>query len=520
VRRIAGLAALAALVLAAPAHAVAPGPTVRDFESQAVGTPMAQVYPGEDVSFYSDPQEDCRDDQIFSPGGNLGPNYLNAGCPEFIGVRFLRSPQAWVGLYYRIGPNFFQQSRFQAVAYSGNNVVDQFALEPVRVVEQWLPLILADPRGVASIDRVELFTTHFTDGLRLDDLGYSTVPQPDTEIMAGPPARTTAREALFTFQANQPGTTFNCTLDGVELPVCPSSPLTGLALGSHTFTVAAVDRWGSLDTTPAVYTWMIDPDADGDGVTDVSDNCPSAANSDQADGDADGIGNVCEVLPPGNIPARAGVTTTVRLISGEVFVKLPAGAAASDLRTLRAPFQETGFLPLKGVASIPVGSVVDARKGQLALTSALNSRPVGDRRRRLQSATFAAGMFRIRQARLRRASSRRIATRAVLVSGAGAERVCARRARAGQPRGIVRSLSVSGKGLFRTVGGASKGTARNATWITSDRCNGTLTEVGRGRVTLRDIRRKRTVTVPAGRAYLARARLFTVRKGRFGNPRG
>jgi hypothetical protein len=35
-------------------------------------------------------------------------------------------------------------------------------------------------------------------------------------------------------------------------------------------------------------------DGDGDGVGDVCDNCPAQANQDQADGDSDGSGNVCD----------------------------------------------------------------------------------------------------------------------------------------------------------------------------------------------------------------------------------
>jgi acetyltransferase-like isoleucine patch superfamily enzyme len=35
-------------------------------------------------------------------------------------------------------------------------------------------------------------------------------------------------------------------------------------------------------------------DADGDGVPDGSDNCPSVANPDQSDSDGDGVGDVCE----------------------------------------------------------------------------------------------------------------------------------------------------------------------------------------------------------------------------------
>jgi len=36
------------------------------------------------------------------------------------------------------------------------------------------------------------------------------------------------------------------------------------------------------------------PDTDKDGVPDTSDNCPWAANADQADSDGNGVGDACE----------------------------------------------------------------------------------------------------------------------------------------------------------------------------------------------------------------------------------
>ena len=47
---------------------------------------------------------------------------------------------------------------------------------------------------------------------------------------------------------------------------------------------------------------------------------------------------------------------------------------------------------------------------------------------------------------------------------------------------------------------------RGTAWGMIDRCDGTLTRVTRGRVVVRDFRRKRNVTVRAGKSYLAKAR--------------
>ncbi len=46
----------------------------------------------------------------------------------------------------------------------------------------------------------------------------------------------------------------------------------------------------------------LEPDADGDGVPDAQDNCPSTYNPDQADTDGDSIGDACDLCsntPPG-----------------------------------------------------------------------------------------------------------------------------------------------------------------------------------------------------------------------------
>ena len=66
-------------------------------------------------------------------------------------------------------------------------------------------------------------------------------------------------------------------------------------------------------------------------------------------------------------------------------------------------------------------------------------------------------------------------------------------------------LQGDGKGSFRTRGRNSAATVRGTKWLTQERCDGTLTRVTRGTVSVRDTRARRTVVVRAGRSYLARA---------------
>ena len=54
-----------------------------------------------------------------------------------------------------------------------------------------------------------------------------------------------------------------------------------------------LDDVGSTDQGSA-YVFTAPDDTDGDGILDSADNCPTTANADQADTDADGQGNACD----------------------------------------------------------------------------------------------------------------------------------------------------------------------------------------------------------------------------------
>jgi hypothetical protein len=253
-------------------------------------------------------------------------------------------------------------------------------------------------------------------------------------------------------------------------------------------------------------------DTDRDGVPDASDNCPEVANAGQADDDGDKVGDACDVLPPGDAPVVAGENAQVTAVSGEVFVKLPRGSKLRARVAQKAPI--AGFVPIKGVATVPIGSEIDSRKGQLDIKTASKFGAKGQRTG-LQRGRFGAGIFKIRQAAKRRAGgARKPSTDLVLQTPPGLARACAAGSKVRPIKGIVRTLAATAKGAFRAVGGAATITASNGTWIVSDRCDGTLTEVGRGRVTVRDTKLGRSFTLRGGQGYLARAKLFTAKKKR------
>ena len=58
----------------------------------------------------------------------------------------------------------------------------------------------------------------------------------------------------------------------------------------------------------------------------------------------------------------------------------------------------------------------------------------------------------------------------------------------------------------------SAATVRGTKWLTEERCDGTLTSVSRGSVSVRDTTARRTVIVRAGCSYLARAQRAAIRR--------
>jgi len=162
------------------------------------------------------------------------------------------------------------------------------------------------------------------------------------------------------------------------------------------------------------------------------------------------------------------------------------------------------LVALTGAADLPVGSFIDARAGTLTLVMAM---PAG----RTQSATVGDGSFAISQPRSRHGMTE------IALSG-GSFAACPARggahASSAKPHGkpvkpghVVRSLwSKDNHGQFQTHGNDSVATVRGTEWVTQDRCDGTLTHVIHGIVSVRPRGSRHSITVTAGHSYLAAAR--------------
>ncbi len=103
---------------------------------------------------------------------------------------------------------------------------------------------------------------------------------PNTTITDNPSNPSASLDASFSFTGTDefsPATalTFECQLDGSGFTACAaptSHTYLGLAPGSHTFDVRAVDEAGNLDPSPATFTWTIAPLAVGGTLSGLVGN--------------------------------------------------------------------------------------------------------------------------------------------------------------------------------------------------------------------------------------------------------
>jgi hypothetical protein len=109
--------------------------------------------------------------------------------------------------------------------------------------------------------------THDLSALVTDSLGGSaetTIPvvidtvAPVTSIISGPAATTSQTTASFTFGSTKSGSMFVSRLDGTTTYYTAGTlNLSGLALGTHSLVVTAIDPAGNIDPSGVTYTWTV-----------------------------------------------------------------------------------------------------------------------------------------------------------------------------------------------------------------------------------------------------------------------
>jgi hypothetical protein len=205
------------------------------------------------------------------------------------------------------------------------------------------------------------------------------------------------------------------------------------------------------------------------------------------------------VLPPPVL----GKTVNIELVSGKVFISLPTTGQMSLAAPLEAAFASLSkglhFIPLTEARQIPVGSTLETTSGVARITTATAT--LG----KTQTGEFGAGIFKLLQNRKQKGL-----TEMDIVDSRSSKQVCASLGKNAAVAARLSSktlgrLNASAHGSFSTHGQYSASTVRGTVWTVSNQCNGTLTKVTRGEVSVRDFRRRKTVTLFSGQHYLARA---------------
>ena len=215
-------------------------------------------------------------------------------------------------------------------------------------------------------------------------------------------------------------------------------------------------------------------------------------------------------------PPVLGKTANIAPVSGIVYIKLPPGATLSSFSPSAFSFSTLptqayaaltkgqGFIPLTEARQIPFGSTLEASAGVAKITTATTASPKG----KVQFGDFGAGIFKLLQTRKQKGL-----TELNIIDNHPARQLCATTGKgkkasiASHPSSkVLGRLTANSHGHFVGRGQYSAATVRGTTWGVQNRCDGTLTRVVRGTLSVRDFHKRKTITLFTGQTYLARAR--------------
>jgi hypothetical protein len=351
-----------------------------------------------------------------------------------------------------------------ALVNVGSNSVSAFVRQPAGTFAAEAPVpVGARPGGIATADfngdgRPDLANTNYDSGtvtvLLRNAQGSGFDVQAPIPVSAGPAGITAAdldRDGRpdLAVAANAGAVEVLHNAGGGAFTRDPVTPLAGAPNG-----IAAADF-------------------DGDGRPDL-------AVSEIANETFSALLNPAPAQPPPSptptpLPTPvAGKTVNVKPVSGKVLIKR-AGS--------------TRYVTLTAAAQIPVGASIDTRDGRIAITAAQG-------KGKTATADFYDGLFKLTQTK----GSKPVTTLTLT------ERLTCQRGKAASSAAKRKSRKLwgDGSGAFRTRGQYSAATVRGTRWLTQDRCDSTLTRVAKGAVSVRDLLKRNTVIVRAGKHYTAR----------------
>jgi hypothetical protein len=155
---------------------------------------------------------------------------------------------------------------------------------------------------------------------------------PDTTIDSGPTGTIADRTPTFDFSADEPGSTFQCRIDGGAWASC-SMPFTApsLADGPHTLEVRAIDPAGNVDATPASRSFTV-------AATPSTPTNPTNPTT---------PANPGNIGPSGNPPAAPPAGSDLAALPGSLVAGRSCQRLGAGLRTTKKKIRGIGRVTVK-----------------------------------------------------------------------------------------------------------------------------------------------------------------------------
>jgi len=350
------------------------------------------------------------------------------------------------------------------------------------ITEEATPEVNSRPNAITAVSDGSLW---FTEDGNHGALGHAMPTADPPAATTSPAAYVAPTSVRLAGVANPDGVASTYHFDwGATVAYGQRAPAADAALGAGSSPQPVVQTVGGLLRDTTYHYRLVVSDCGGcqAGTSYGADMTFTTTSSPTST-----IGPSDPVVPPVRPALSRSAVTAV--LSGKVLVKVPGSSALQPLHASR---------------NIPMGSLIDADHGTVRVTTAL-TRPG-----RTQSASVWGGSFVLNQTAQRGMTTFTVAGRLSCLARTSHADVATMLAGAHPKKHPHTTATPSlwahdNNGQYSTRGNNSVATVRGTWWETVNTCSGTLTRVKKGLVSVRNLRRHRTVLVRAGHSYLARS---------------